>query len=117
MTDGMVEIRAVVRREMLDRVVRMLKEAGVPRLTVTRVHAIGAGVDPAMAKLSLDEGSDYADKALVQFVCGGDRCTTYTELIIRAARTGRQGDGIVYVQPVVAVTKIRTGQSGLTALR
>jgi len=40
-----VEIRAIVRPEMLDRVVRTLKESGVPRLTVTRVHAIvdGAG--------------------------------------------------------------------------
>lgn len=42
----MVEVRGIVRREMLDRVVHALKEAGVPRLTVTKVHAIGAGVDP-----------------------------------------------------------------------
>ena len=117
MADGMVEIRAIVRREMLDRVVRMLKEAGVPRMTVTRVHAIGAGVDAAMAKLSLEEGSEYADKALVQFVCGGERCAMYTELICRAACTGRRGDGIVYVQPVLGVTKIRTGETGLAALR
>jgi nitrogen regulatory protein PII len=117
MANGMVEVRAIVRREMLDRVVRMLKEAGVPRLTVCRVHAIGAGVDAATAKLSLDEGSEYADKALVQFVCGGERCEMYTELISRAARTGRQGDGIVYVQPVLGVTKILTGDTGLEALR
>jgi nitrogen regulatory protein PII len=117
MTEGMVEMRAVVRREMLDRVVRMLKEAGVPRLTVTRVHAIGAGVDPAMAKLSLDEVSEYADKALVQFVCGEERCAMYAELISRAARTGRHGDGIVCVQPVLGVTNIRTGETGLEALR
>jgi nitrogen regulatory protein PII len=112
----MVEIRAVVRVEMLDRVVRGLKEAGVPRLTVTRVHAIGAGVDPASTKLSLEEGSAYADKAQVQFICGGDRREMYTELIARLAHTGRQGDGIVSVHPVLAVTKLRTGASGLTAL-
>ena len=40
---NVVEVRAIVRREMLDRVVHALKDAGVPRLTVTRVHAIGAG--------------------------------------------------------------------------
>lgn len=112
----LVEIRAVVRIEMLDRVIHQLKDAGVPRLTVTRVHAIGAGVDPATARLSLHEGSEYADKALVQFVCGGDRCEMFTELICGAAHTGRRGDGIVYVQPVLAVTKIRTGASGLAAL-
>lgn len=113
----MVEVRAIVRIEMLERVVRALKEAGVPRLTVTRVHAIGAGVDPASARLSLEEGSEYVDKALVQFICDGGRCRMYTELIARAARTGRRGDGIVSVQRIEAVTKIRTGAEGLDALR
>lgn len=112
----MVEIRAIVRREMLDRVVRCLKESGVPRLTVTKVHAIGAGVDPAAAKFSFEEGSEYADKAMVQFICAGERCEMYVELIAAAARTGRRGDGIVAVYPVLGVTKIRTGASGLQAL-
>lgn len=112
----MVEIRAIVRMEMLDRVVRQLKDAGVPRLNVARVHAIGAGVDPASAKLSLEEGSEYVDKALVQFICADERCAMHTELIARAARTGRRGDGIVSVHPVLNVTKIRNGASGLDAL-
>lgn len=112
----LVEVRAVVRLEMLERVVRGLKESGVPRLTVTRVHAIGAGADPASAKLSLDEGSEYADKALVRFICAGERCQMFTELIARSARTGRRGDGIVSVHPVLAVTKVRTGATGLEAL-
>lgn len=112
----MVEVRAVVRMEMLERVVQRLKESGVPRLTVTRVHAIGAGVDPASGKLSLAEGSEYQDKALVQLICGGERCQMYTEIIARAACTGRRGDGIVSVHPVLGVTKIRTGVTGLEAL-
>lgn len=112
----LVEVRAVVRLEMLERVVRTLKESGVPRLTVTRVHAIGAGADPATAKLALDEGSEYTDKALVQFICAGERCEMFTQLIALAARTGRRGDGIVSVYPVSGVTKIRTGATGLGAL-
>ena len=111
-----VEIRAIVRVEMLDRVIHRLKEAGVPRLTVTRVHAIGAGVDPASAKVSFDEGSEYADKAMLQFICTGERCEMFAELIAGAARTGRRGDGIVSVYPVSAVTKIRTGATGIAAL-
>jgi nitrogen regulatory protein P-II 1 len=112
----MVEVRAIVRLEMVERVVRVLKESGVPRLAVSRVHALGAGVDPAAAKLSLEAGSEYTDKALVQFICAGDRCGMYTELIARAARTGRRGDGIVSIHPVLGVTKIRTGVQGLDAL-
>jgi nitrogen regulatory protein P-II 1 len=111
-----VEIRAIVRTEMLDRVVHCLKESGVPRLTVTRVQAIGAGVDPASQKISFEEGSAYSDKAMVQFICAGERCEMFTELIARAAHTGRRGDGIVSVHPVLEVTKIRTGAAGLNAL-
>lgn len=112
----MVELKAVVRTEMLDRVIHMLREAGVPRMTVVPVHAIGRGVDPASARLSVREGTEYADKAMVQFVCDGERGQMYAELICRAAGTGRQGDGIVYVQPVLSVIKIRTGAEGLDAL-
>ncbi len=113
---AMVEIRAIVREELLDLVVHALKQAGVPRLTVQRVHAIGSGVDPDTARISFREGTEYADKAMVRFICGGDRCEMYTELIANCARTGRRGDGIVSVHPVLAVTKIRTGATGLAAL-
>ena len=113
----LTEIRAIVRLEMLDRVVRKLKECGVPRLTVTRVHAIGAGADPASEKFSLHEASAFADKAQVQFICDCERCDMFIELIASSARTNRRGDGIIAVYPVTNVTKIRTGVEGLAALR
>jgi nitrogen regulatory protein PII len=113
----MVEVRAVVRIPMLDRVIRTLKEASVPRITVTRVHAIGAGADPAAAKFSFDEGSAYADKAWVQVICSSDRSEECARLVASAARTGRQGDGIMSIHPIVAVVKIRTGARGLAALK
>lgn len=113
----MVEVNAVVRVEMLDRVIHMLRESGVPRLTVVPVHAIGQGVDPAAAKLSVREGTEYADKAMIQFICDSERSHMHTELICKAARTGRRGDGIVYVRPVLSVTKIRTGVHGPAALQ
>ncbi len=112
----MIEVSAIVRVEMLDRVVRMLKESGVPRLTVARVHAIGAGVDPASKKFSLDEGSAYTDKARVCFICAAERAEMFTELVARAARTGQRGDGIVSIKPVLGVTKVLSGATGLEAL-
>lgn len=112
----LIEIRATVRIELLDRVVHSLKSAGVPRLMVERVHAIGSGVDPDSAKISFEEGSEYADMAIVRFICSGERCPMFAELIGSAARTGRTGDGIVSVHPVLDVIKIRTGAQGLAAL-
>ncbi|TFG51794.1 MAG: P-II family nitrogen regulator [Gemmatimonadales bacterium] len=113
----MVEVNAVVRTEMLDRVIHMLRGAGIPRMTVIPVHAIGRGVDPEAAKLSVQEGTQYADKAMVQFICAGEQCHRYTELICKAARTGRRGDGIVSVRSILGVTKIRTGVQGPAALQ
>ncbi len=88
----------------------------MPRLTVVPAHAIGRGVDPASAKLSVREGGEYADKAMVRFVCIEERARMHVEWMCNAARTGRQGDGIVYVPPVLSVTKIRTGIDGVAAL-
>lgn len=113
---ALVAVHAVIRLQMLDRVIHALREAGVPRLTVTRAHAIGAGVDPAAARLSVEESAEYADKALVEFVCGGGTCEALTDAICEAAHTGRQGDGIVYVTPVLEVVKIRSRATGLDAL-
>jgi nitrogen regulatory protein PII len=112
----MVEVQAVVRQEMLDRVVHQLKEADCARLIVTRVHSIGAGVDPDAERYSVNEGSAYAEKALVSFICAAERCDMYTELIARAGRSGRRGDGFVTVRRVDDVVNIRTGSTGLDAL-
>lgn len=116
-SEALVEVRAVVRMGLLDSVVHRLKAAGVPRLTVERVHAIGSGVDPDAVRISFEEGSEYAEMGRVRFICPGERRGMYVELISNAARTGRPGDGIVSVHPVVDVSKIRTGASGRAALR
>lgn len=110
-------VHAVVRLELLDRVVQRLKRAGVPRMTVQRVHAIGAGVDPATARISLDEGTELAEKALIEFICPATDAEEFTRVVAAAAHTGRQGDGVVWVADVHTVQKIRTGVRGAEALQ
>src|SRR5579884_3585390 len=99
---ALVEVRAIVRRERLEHVVRRLKEAAV---------------DAAAPNISLDEGSAYRDMALVQCICAADRCDMLVELITAAAHSGHRGDGIVSVHPVLQVHKIRTKAVGHEALR
>lgn len=112
-----VELRAIVRLAVLDRVIHALRATGCPRLTVSHVHAIGAGVDPSAAAVSLLEGSAVSEVALVQLVCGAGQAESLTTAILDAARTGHRGDGIVTQHPVLAVTKIRTGAAGNEALQ
>lgn len=64
----------------------------------------------------MHEGSAYADKAQIQFICADARSDMFCEIIAQSARTGRHGDGIVSIHPVADVVKIRTAVEGLEAL-
>jgi nitrogen regulatory protein P-II 1 len=115
-TAELVRLEAVVRPEVLDRVVHALRDGGALRLTVMHAHAIGAGADPETAKLSMLEGSAFAEVAVVQVVCPAALAPRLTDAIVGVARTGRRGDGIVVESSVRSVVKIRTGAVGPEAL-
>ncbi len=110
-------VKAVVRLELLEELIVALKDAGVPRLTVSHVRSIGSGVDPKRHELSLELGTQYTEKALIQFVCGDDQVGSLVDIVTRHGHTGRRGDGVVFVTPVDHIVKIRTGVAGLQALQ
>ena len=115
-TAALVRLEAVVRPEVLDRVIHALRDGGALRLTVMQAHAIGAGADPETAKLSMLEGSAFAEVAVVQVVCPAAQARKLTDAMLGAAHTGRRGDGIVVESSVRSVVKIRTGAVGPEAL-
>jgi nitrogen regulatory protein PII len=117
LSSRLVRLDVIVRPEVLDRVVHALRDRGAMRLLVTHGHAIGAGADPDAAKLSLLEGSAFAEVAVVQVVCPDDLASGLTDAVLEVARTGHRGDGIVVESPVGAVTKIRTGETGPGAVQ
>ena len=112
----MREIKAVVRKERLGDLVRSLQNAGASRLTVSRVHVLGAGVDPTDVQFSFDEGAAYTEKAKVEVLCPDEEVRSLLEVIREAAATGHRGDGVLIVSPVNEVTNIRTGDTGGLAL-
>lgn len=109
-------VKAVVRLELLEEVVAALKDTGVPRLTISHIRAVGSGADPKRMKFSLELGTGYTEKALVQFICAADRVDSVIRVICEHACTSRRGDGIVFVLPIEGVTKIRTGLEGIEAI-
>jgi|GEM_PF-2103817 nitrogen regulatory protein PII len=112
----LVQLEAIVRLQVLDRVIHHLREAGAGRLTVLRAHSIGTGADPVAARHSVEEGSAYADAGLVRVVCLAAQAPIFRRSILEAARTGRRGDGIIVESRVQHVVKIRSGVEGLDAL-
>ncbi len=109
-------LKAIVRPERVENVVAGLRQAGVPRLTISHVQAIGSGVDPEHYRLSLETGAAYTEKVKIELLCQSDAVGTLIELICNEARTGHRGDGIVAVLDVERCVKVRTGEESELAL-
>ncbi len=110
----MFEIKAVVRLDKQDDVIRALHEIpDLPGVTLSVVEGIGRrhsreGEAPqTFGRVSM---------AKIEIVVGADRLARVMAAIELSARTGRPGDGKVFVFKVEQVMKIRTGETGATAL-
>lgn len=113
----MKEIKAYIRPERVEDVVRALQDSGVPHLAVTHVRALGSGVDPDHERISLETGGAYTEKVKLEFVCAKPDVERLITVLVEAARTGERGDGVVFVHPVERAVKIRTGIEGRLAVR
>ncbi len=113
---AMKYVRAIVRTDCLSRLVQVLKEAKAIRFYVSRVHALGAGVDPEDFRVSMDEGEAYTEKTKVEFLCLAERVDELVEVIRASAQTGHRGDGVIIVSDVTDVVNVRTGDHDRVAL-
>lgn len=112
----MRQVSAIVRADCVPDLVRALKKAGVARLYLSHVHALGAGVDPEDFRASMDEGSLYTQKSRVEFLCRAEDTEGLVDVIRQRACSGHRGDGVIVVSDVVDVVSIRTGDRDMTAL-
>jgi len=109
-------IKAFVRTSHVDEVVRALEDASAPGITISKVHGVGYGYEPLTFTLAPSECRKALEVAKLEIVCLAKDADRFIETIARTARTGVQGDGIVFVTPVERAVKIRTSNEGPTAL-
>lgn len=109
-------VKAIVRTDCVPALLDALKKAEITRFFVSRIHALGAGVDPEDYKLSLDDGQAYTEKAKLEFLCRAESTEEVVGLIREWARTGHRGDGVVIVSDVTDVINVRTGDRDGIAL-
>lgn len=109
----MKEIKALVQPFLLDKVIDSLHQVRhLPGLTVSTVQGFQRS-DPAGTRPNLDT---EAAMAKIEVVVPDALVETVVDTIVQAARTGRPGDGKVFVIEVAGAVKIRNGQSGEEAL-
>lgn len=112
----MKQIKAFVRCDRIDPVVRALESAGAPGVSVSRVHGVGYGYDPELFGLAPSRVEKAPEIARVEVVCDEEDTRRLADALVGAARTGSRGDGLLFVTPVESVMRIRTGERDRDAL-
>ena len=110
------EIRAIIREDALQAVKDGLRDIGIMGMNIfdIRGHGRQGGVDQSWRVSSTR--MDLLPKIQVNIVLSEHNVEKTVEAIVKAARTGKEGDGIIFVYPVEEVVRIRTGERGRDAL-
>jgi nitrogen regulatory protein P-II 1 len=108
----MKKIEAVIREERLDPVKKALEEHGIHGMTVTEVSGRGQQKGISLQWRVGEYRVDFLPKLKVEVVCHDEDCEIAVDAIMKAAKTGRIGDGKIFVIPVEAAYRIRTGETG-----
>jgi nitrogen regulatory protein P-II 1 len=112
----MKKIEAVIKPFKLDEVREALSEIGVTGLTVTEVKGFGRQKGHTELYRGAEYVVDFLPKVKPEVVIADNLLERAVETIIEAARTGKIGDGKIFVSPVEQVVRIRTGESGEAAI-
>ena len=112
----MKKIEAIIKPFKLDEVREALSDIGVSGLTVTEVKGFGRQKGHPELYRGAEYVVDFLPKVKIEIVIADDLVETAIDSIIKAAHTGKIGDGKIFVMPVEQVVRIRTGETGDAAL-
>lgn len=112
----MRKIEAVIRHFKLEEVKQALTERGVAGMTVQEVRGFGRQRGHKEQYRGAEYTVDFLPKIKVEVVVPDELVRPAIEAITAAARTGRVGDGKIFITPLEQVIRIRTGESGEEAI-
>jgi len=112
----MKKIEAIIKPFKLDEVREAISELGISGLTVTEVKGFGRQKGHTELYRGAEYVVDFLPKTKVEVVIGDEQVDAVVEAIVKAAHTGKIGDGKIFVSPVEQVVRIRTGETNEAAL-
>jgi nitrogen regulatory protein P-II 1 len=112
----MKRVVAIIKPFKLDQVREGLAEAGITGLTVTEVKGFGRQRGHTELYRGAEYVVDFLPKTKVELVVADADAERVIEAIVKAARTGKIGDGKIFVSTVEHVMRIRTGETGDAAI-
>ena len=112
----MKKIEAVIRPHLLDAVKTALQETGVVGMTVTEVKGFGRQKGHTETYRGTEYKVDFLPKVKVEVAVADGIVESVIDVVVKIARTGKFGDGKVFVTALTDVVRIRTGERGESAL-
>ena len=112
----MKKIEAVIKPFKLDEVKEALQELGVQGMTVIEAKGYGRQKGHTELYRGAEYVVDFLPKIKIEVVVADDQLEAALEAIVGAARTGRIGDGKIFVSEITDVLRIRTGETGAAAV-
>ena len=112
----MKKIEAIIKPFKLDEVREALSDIGVSGLTVTEVKGFGRQKGHTELYRGAEYVVDFLPKVKIEIVVGDDAVEGAIDSIVKAARPGKIGDGKIFVSNVEQVVRIRTGETGESAV-
>jgi nitrogen regulatory protein P-II 1 len=107
---------AIIKPFKLDDVKSAVQEFGVQGLTITEVQGFGRQRGHTEVYRGAEYTIDFVPKVKLEILVEDGQAQGVVDVVVQAARTGKIGDGKVWVVPVESVTRIRTGEAGSDAL-
>ena len=112
----MKKIEAVIKPFKLEEVKEALAEVGVEGMTVTEVKGFGRQKGKTEIYLGSEYVVDFLPKIKIEVVLGDSKVEEALQTIIKTARTGKIGDGKIFILPVEQAIRIRTGERAEAAV-
>ena len=112
----MKKIEAIIKPFKLDEVKEALQELGLQGMTVIEAKGFGRQKGQTELYRGAEYVVDFLPKIKIEVVVADDQLSRAVEAIQNAARTGRIGDGKIFVSEIIEVIRIRTGETGPGAI-
>jgi nitrogen regulatory protein PII len=112
----MKRIDAIVRPHIIDDVRDRLVSIGVQGMTVSEVRGFGRQKGHTEVYRGTEYGVNFVPKVMVSVIASDSMAAGVVDAIMESARTGKMGDGKIFVTPIDEVIRIRTGARGEAAL-
>jgi len=109
-------VTAIIKPFKLDEVKQALEAYGITGMTVSEASGYGRQRGHSEVYRGAEYKVDFVPKVRVEVVVDDVDAADVVEVILKAAQTGRIGDGKIWTVPVEDVTRVRTGEHGLDAL-